>query len=87
MDQPTTHILKSEREGALTDMAESLEYGAFKEKFTLQPRLSPLGHHQLPLSGLTFAVKDMSVHVYILKVLLFPTFPHEITLSYYEGQI
>ncbi|XWS64562.1 hypothetical protein CRYUN_Cryun05aG0014700 [Craigia yunnanensis] len=40
-------------------MAESLDYGAFMEKFTLQPSLSPLGHHQLPLSGLTFAVKDI----------------------------
>ncbi|XP_022719358.1 amidase 1-like isoform X1 [Durio zibethinus] len=40
-------------------MAESLEYGAFMEKFTLRPGPSPLDHHQLPLSGLTFAVKDI----------------------------
>ncbi|KAJ4719494.1 Amidase 1 [Melia azedarach] len=32
------------------------DYGAFMEKFVLQPSSSP---HQLPLSGLTFAVKDI----------------------------
>ncbi|XP_022719372.1 amidase 1-like [Durio zibethinus] len=37
-------------------MAKSLDFGAFMEKFTLQPGPSP---HQLPLSGLTFAVKDI----------------------------
>ncbi|XVF06123.1 hypothetical protein REPUB_Repub06bG0020600 [Reevesia pubescens] len=29
------------------------------KKLTLRPSTSPLGHHQLPLSGLTFAVKDI----------------------------
>ncbi|OMO99144.1 Amidase [Corchorus olitorius] len=38
-------------------MAKSLEFGAFMEKFILQPTPSSL---QLPLSGLTFAVKDIS---------------------------
>ncbi|OMO62478.1 amidase 1-like protein [Corchorus capsularis] len=37
-------------------MAKSLEFGAFMEKFIPQPTPSSL---QLPLSGLTFAVKDM----------------------------
>ncbi|XP_007030866.2 PREDICTED: amidase 1 isoform X1 [Theobroma cacao] len=37
-------------------MAKSLEFGAFMEKFTLQPSPSL---QQLPLSGLTFAVKDI----------------------------
>ncbi|OMO62481.1 Amidase [Corchorus capsularis] len=39
---------------------KSLEFGAFMEKFTLQiqPSSSP---HELPLSGLTFAVKDMLI--------------------------
>ncbi|XVF06119.1 hypothetical protein REPUB_Repub06bG0020300 [Reevesia pubescens] len=37
-------------------MAKNLEFGAFMEKFTIQPSPSP---YQLPLSGLTFAVKDI----------------------------
>ncbi|KAG4122567.1 hypothetical protein ERO13_D11G274100v2 [Gossypium hirsutum] len=37
-------------------MVKRLDYGAFMEKFSLQ--LSP-SQHQLPLSGLTFAVKDI----------------------------
>ncbi|PPS10684.1 hypothetical protein GOBAR_AA09951 [Gossypium barbadense] len=37
-------------------MIKSLDYGAFMEKFSLQ--LSP-SQHQLPLRGLTFAVKDI----------------------------
>ncbi|OMO62482.1 Amidase [Corchorus capsularis] len=40
-------------------MAESLDYGAFMEKFTLQLSPSSHGDRQLPLSGLTFAVKDI----------------------------
>ncbi|XWS57560.1 hypothetical protein CRYUN_Cryun09bG0184600 [Craigia yunnanensis] len=46
----------SHRVIAVTDMAKSLEFGAFMEKFTLQPSPSAL---PLPLSGLTFAVKDI----------------------------
>ena len=38
------------------DMAIDSHYGAFMEKFLLQPSPSP---HQLPLHALTFAVKDM----------------------------
>ncbi|GLT56262.1 hypothetical protein SLA2020_293160 [Shorea laevis] len=37
-------------------MAKSSDFGAFMEKFTLQPTSSS---HQLPLSGLTFAIKDI----------------------------
>ncbi|XVE89703.1 hypothetical protein DITRI_Ditri20bG0017100 [Diplodiscus trichospermus] len=37
-------------------MAKTFEFGAFMEKFILQPISSP---QQLPLSGLTFAVKDI----------------------------
>ncbi|KAB2005840.1 hypothetical protein ES319_D11G299200v1 [Gossypium barbadense] len=37
-------------------MVKRLDYGAFMEKFSLQ--LSP-SQHQLPLSGLTFSVKDI----------------------------
>ncbi|KAK8481958.1 hypothetical protein V6N13_014513 [Hibiscus sabdariffa] len=37
-------------------MAKSSEFGAFMEKFTLQPSPS---QHQLPLSDLSFAVKDI----------------------------
>ncbi|XP_039058714.1 amidase 1-like isoform X2 [Hibiscus syriacus] len=37
-------------------MAKSSKFGAFMENFTLQPSSS---QHQLPLSGLTFAVKDI----------------------------
>ncbi|OMO99119.1 Amidase [Corchorus olitorius] len=40
-------------------MAETLDYGAFMEKFTLQLIPSSHGDRQLPLSGLTFAVKDI----------------------------
>ncbi|XWS57554.1 hypothetical protein CRYUN_Cryun09bG0184400 [Craigia yunnanensis] len=38
------------------DMEKSFEFGAFMEKFILQPSSYP---QQLPLSGLTFAVKDI----------------------------
>ncbi|GAV63177.1 Amidase domain-containing protein [Cephalotus follicularis] len=37
-------------------MAKDSDYGAFMEKFLLQPSSSP---HQLPLNALTFAVKDI----------------------------
>ncbi|KAK1549164.1 hypothetical protein Q3G72_011008 [Acer saccharum] len=37
-------------------MARDPDYGAFMEKFVLQPESSP---HKLPLKGLTFAVKDI----------------------------
>ncbi|KAK7837392.1 amidase 1 [Quercus suber] len=37
-------------------MAKDSDYGAFMEKFVLQPSPSA---HELPLSGLTFAVKDL----------------------------
>ncbi|KAK1549169.1 hypothetical protein Q3G72_013194 [Acer saccharum] len=37
-------------------MARDPDYGAFTEKFVLQPEFSP---HELPLKGLTFAVKDI----------------------------
>ncbi|KAK0600618.1 hypothetical protein LWI29_016805 [Acer saccharum] len=37
-------------------MARDPDYGAFMEKFVLQPEFSP---HKLPLKGLTFAVKDI----------------------------
>ncbi|CAI9102253.1 OLC1v1000494C1 [Oldenlandia corymbosa var. corymbosa] len=39
-------------------MADETEYGAFMEKFILEPQSSS---QELPLSGLTFAVKDMQV--------------------------
>ncbi|KAJ0078935.1 hypothetical protein Patl1_22686 [Pistacia atlantica] len=41
---------------AVEVMARDTDYGAFVEKFILQPVPSP---HQLPLSGLTFAIKDI----------------------------
>ncbi|KAL7003050.1 Amidase 1, partial [Sarracenia purpurea var. burkii] len=37
-------------------MARESDYGAFMEKFILQPSSSP---HELPLKGLTFAIKDI----------------------------
>ncbi|GKV20649.1 hypothetical protein SLEP1_g30747 [Rubroshorea leprosula] len=37
-------------------MAKRSDFGAFMEKFTLHPTSSS---HQLPLSGLTFAIKDI----------------------------
>lgn len=37
-------------------MAKSLDFGAFMEKFTLHPSSSS---HGLPLTGLTFAIKDI----------------------------
>ncbi|KAK7837389.1 amidase 1 [Quercus suber] len=37
-------------------IVEKMDYGAFMEKFVLQPSPSA---HELPLSGLTFAVKDL----------------------------
>uniref|UniRef100_A0A2P2MRQ7 Uncharacterized protein n=1 Tax=Rhizophora mucronata TaxID=61149 RepID=A0A2P2MRQ7_RHIMU len=39
-------------------MARDADYGAFTEKFVLKPSSSG---QELPLNGLTFAVKDMSV--------------------------
>ena len=48
-------------------MAKDSDYGAFMEKFVLQPSPSD---HELPLSGLTFAVKDLSVLIYTLSLLL-----------------
>ncbi|KAJ0080381.1 hypothetical protein Patl1_22676 [Pistacia atlantica] len=41
---------------AVEVMARDTDYGAFVEKFILQPVPSP---HPLPLSGLTFAIKDI----------------------------
>ena len=48
-------------------MAKDSDYGAFMEKFVLQPSPSA---HELPLSGLTFAVKDLSVLIHTLSLLL-----------------
>jgi hypothetical protein len=43
-------------ESSVTDMARDSDYGAFMEKFLLQPSPSA---DVLPLNALTFAVKDM----------------------------
>ena len=56
-----------ERERESSDMAIDSDYGAFMEKFVLQPSPSA---HELPLNSLTFAVKDMSVLIYTLSLLL-----------------
>ena len=47
-----------ERERESSDMAKDSDYGAFMEKFVLQPSPSA---HELSLNSLSFAVKDMSV--------------------------
>ena len=52
-----------DRDRDSSDMAKDSDYGAFMEKFVLQPSPSD---HELPLSGLTFAVKDLSVLIYTL---------------------
>ena len=43
-------------ESYVVDMTRDSDYGAFMEKFLIQPSPS---HHELPLNALTFSVKDM----------------------------